>query len=57
MVEVARERGLERIWVDALLNTTDFYRTEGWEEVEEHHRTRHGVEIPVVKMETAVQAT
>lgn len=57
MVEVARERGLERIWVDALLNTADFYRAEGWEQVEEHHRTRHGVEIPVVKMEAAVQET
>jgi len=51
MEEEARARGLERIWVDALLNTTDFYAERGWERVEEHQRTRHGVEIPVIKME------
>lgn len=51
---VAREKGLERIWIDSLLNTTSFYREAGWKEVERHHRTRHGVEIPVVKMEKAL---
>jgi putative acetyltransferase len=49
--KVAREQGLERIWLDSLLNTTRLYADHGWEEVERHHRTRHGVEIPVVKME------
>lgn len=51
MEEVARNEGLDRIWLDSLLNTTDFYESRGWEVVERHHRTRHGVEIPVVKME------
>lgn len=54
MEEVARGKGLESVWVDALLNTTDFYAEHGWEEAERHHRTRHGVEIPVVKMEKAL---
>jgi len=54
MEKEARDRGLERIWVDALLNTTAFYAERGWNQVEEHQRTRHGVEIPVVKMERSL---
>ena len=46
METVARELGLKRIWNDALLSNTRFFEEQGWKTVEEHHRTRHGVEIP-----------
>ena len=49
--ESARQAGLEGVWLDASLNAVDFYAGHGWDEVQRHARVRHGVEIPVVKME------
>jgi GNAT superfamily N-acetyltransferase len=49
--ESARRAGLTKVWLDASLNAVEFYAGYGWDEVERHARIRHGVEIPVVKME------
>jgi putative acetyltransferase len=49
--EKARMAGLKRMWLDASLNAVSFYTRYGWTAVKHHARVRHGVEIPVVKME------
>ena len=49
--DLAREAGIRDVWLDASLNAVSFYEEHGWRAVESHARVRHGVEIPVVKME------
>ena len=49
--ELARQKGLSDVWLDASLNAVSFYARYGWEEVHRHSRIRKGVEIPVVRME------
>jgi len=49
-IEIAREGGLDAVWLDASLNAVSFYEN-GWRETKMHTRVRNGVEIPVVMME------
>ncbi|MGW8266820.1 MAG: GNAT family N-acetyltransferase [Longimicrobiales bacterium] len=49
--EIARQAGLEDLWLDASLNAVSFYSRYGWEEIGRHARIRKGVEIPVMRME------
>jgi len=49
--EIAREAGLERVWLDASLNAVSFYEKYGWRETKRHALVHQGVEIPVVMME------
>ena len=52
--ESARQAGLNDLWLDSSINAVGFYAAYGWNEVEHHCRVRRGVEIPVVKMEKAL---
>jgi GNAT superfamily N-acetyltransferase len=49
--EVARDRGVSDLWLDASLNAVPFYERHGWRAVRDHARVRQGVEIPLVRME------
>jgi putative acetyltransferase len=49
--EMARQEGLEDLWLDSSLNAVSFYSRYGWEEIGRHARIRKGVEIPVMRME------
>ena len=49
--EMARQAGLEDLWLDASMNAVSFYARFGWEEIGRHSRVRKGVEIPVMRME------
>lgn len=49
--ELARQAGVEELWLDASLNAVSFYARYGWEEIGRHARVRKGVEIPVMRME------
>jgi len=49
---IARERGLERLWLRASLNAVAFYARCGWRETERiTHTLRTGRQVPCARME------